>query len=288
MSATAGLGALFAKKKKKVKSLNMTAKMKEEAKVEEAQEETSEEHGLEDHFTAIVSGAEPLVKTETKVVKTDFIAQQEEKGKDEPELDEQPEAVDSSEVTKKGWGKTPADVAAEVEEEEKRHEIEETEKLAAKKAEEAAKPNVYVPAYLLKMREQKKAAEQKERIRDQGLTPAQMVEIERKKKLAQQETTEKAKKLATAATASAANEEKKRQEREEAQRRKAELKEQVKKAMAAEESSKQITPQSNASKVEGSASYDQLVGKYQCRERRPVRPHAELDPCFLPPLQSVA
>mmetsp|Transcript_10973 Transcript_10973/g.10020 ORF Transcript_10973/g.10020 Transcript_10973/m.10020 type:complete len:81 (-) Transcript_10973:93-335(-) len=61
------------------------ATVKEEAKVEEAQEETSEEHGLEDHFTAIVSGAEPLVKTETKVVKTDFIAEQEEKEKDKSE-----------------------------------------------------------------------------------------------------------------------------------------------------------------------------------------------------------
>ncbi|KAF4665173.1 hypothetical protein FOZ61_000132 [Perkinsus olseni] len=285
MSATAGLGALFAKKKKKVKSLNMTAKMKEEAKVEEAHEETTEEHGLEDNFTAIVSGAEPLVKTETKIVETD-LATKEEGEKEEAKPVEQAEPAESTE-TKKGWGKTAADVAAEVEEQEKEHVKEEAERAAAKKAEEEAKPKVYVPAHLRKMREQKKAEEEKERIRDEGLTPAQMMELERKKK-AQQEAGEKAKKQAAAAAASAADEEKKRQEREEAQRRKAELKAQVKKTMAAEESSKQTTPQPTASKADGSASYDQLIAKYKCRERRPVRPHGELDPCFLPPLQGAA
>ncbi|EER14976.1 S-antigen protein precursor, putative [Perkinsus marinus ATCC 50983] len=282
MSATAGLGALFAKKKKKVKSLNMTAKMKEEAKVEETNEETTEEHSLEDNFTAIVSGAEPLVKTETKIVKTDLIVKE-----DEADATEQPEPVESSEAMKKGWSKTPAEVTAEVEEEEKKHEIEEAERLAAKKEEEAAKPKVYVPAYLQKMRDQKKAQEAKERIRDEGLTPAQMMELEKKKKLAQQEAEKKQAKK-QAAAASAASEEKKRQEREEAQRRKAELKEQVKKAMAAEVSSKQSTPEVTASKADGSAPYEQLIAKYNCRERRPVRPHAELDPCFLPPLQKTA
>ncbi|KAF4669069.1 hypothetical protein FOL47_002719 [Perkinsus chesapeaki] len=279
MSTTAGLGALFAKKKKKVKSLNMTAKLKEEAKVEENQDDSQEGHGLEDNFTAIVSGAEPSVKTEAKVVKTDLIA------KDEPKAPVEPaQAAETAETESKvAWGKTAADVAAEVEEEEKRHEHEEAERAAAKKAADEAKPGIYVPAHLRKMREQKKAAEEKERIREEGLTPAQMMELERKKK-AQQEAEEKAKKQAAAAAASAADEEKKRQEREEAQRRKAELKAQVRKAMAAEESSKKVTPQATASHAEGTASYDELFAKYRGREHRPMRPQAELDPCFLPPL----